>query len=106
MLERKALQSCKLAESQRAAAAGVDHAGAGGGHAAGELVAVLDGAGVRVGGADVVVGPVGGDVGDGVVEGCPWFEAGFERVGGVGGWGEGGEGFAGALGGKMGRWEG
>lgn len=41
----------------------MDHARAGGGHAAGELVGVLRGEVVGFGAAEVVVGPSGGDVG-------------------------------------------
>lgn len=88
MLKRKTLQACEFAEGQSAAAAWVDHASAGGGHAAGDLVAVLGGAVMWVCGADVVVGPVGRDVGYGVVYGCPGQEARFEWIGGVGGWRE------------------
>lgn len=88
MLKREALYAGEFAEGKGAAAAGVDHAGAGCGHAAGELVAVLGGAVVRVCGADVVVGPVGRDAAYGVVYGCPGFEPRLEWVRGVGGCGE------------------
>lgn len=63
MLERETLQIRKLAQRQRAAPARVDHARAGGGHAAGELVRVLRREVVGFGGAEVVVGPSGGDLG-------------------------------------------
>lgn len=91
MVERESLQIGELAERQGAAAAGVNHAGAGGGHAAGKLVAVLGRGVVGFCGGDVVVGPVGGDMGNGFVDGCPGFEARFFKgigIGGVGGWGE------------------
>lgn len=88
MLEGEALESGKLAVGEGAAAAGMDHAGAGGGHAACEMVAVCGGAVVESGGVDVVVWPVGWDRVDDIVDGCVWLATGRKRFGGVRGFGE------------------
>lgn len=109
MLEREALKACEFAEGEAADPVGMDHPGAGCGHAARELVPVLGDAVAGSGGVDVVVGPAGGDMTDGVVDGCPRFEACAEGLGGMGGFGVLGEGFAWALlweGGfvSLGRW--
>ena len=92
MFERESLQACKFTMGEVTLAVGVDEAGAGGGHASGLSVAVMGGFGSLAGGCkDVVVGPAGRDVGDGVVDRGTDFKTGagdrrvcWFRVGGEG----------------------
>lgn len=92
MFERESLQACKFTMGEVTLAVGVDEAGAGGGHASSLSVAVIWGFRSLAGGCkDVVVGPAGRDVGDGVVDGGTDFETGawdtrvcWFRVGGEG----------------------
>lgn len=61
-------------------------------------IAIIRGLVALIGGLDVVLGPVGGDVGDGLVDGCPGLEPRLGgRALGVSGIGEVGEDFAGAV---------